>query len=307
MGVRERFDVTSNTGKIISKIGGGFIEPLGYDSRAPRGDLQQDEVKITLDRKINRFSLCDLLGATSAAPQEKLESSWVLNLMWHIFPHYYHWSPVVEEGKVYPETHFAHTDGGILENLGIMPLLARKVKNIIVFVNSPTPFKYNEDPSKCEVADSIRPLFYPGVKSRPDAPTHKNEEPQFKTNIVFEESKLVPLLKAWYSCQRNNKPLVHNDEYIVLDNTYYGITKYSAKISWVYLARVGSWESALNNEDKEKLKKITIFPNYSTFINDQFVGLDLHESQLLADFCEWIITLEGSSIDNYFDTMNSKL
>jgi hypothetical protein len=156
-------------------IGGGYINSFAYDSKNPKKEEKEGkEGKVSIGgllRRNGKFSLCDMMASTGAAPQEILEKFMIREAG---FPEFRHWSVIPEKKGYYEdESVFSHSDGGHLENLGIMPLLARKVDNIIVFINSKTPFNFNEDKEiESRLASSLKVLFVPnkdkilGIHSR---------------------------------------------------------------------------------------------------------------------------------------------
>jgi hypothetical protein len=315
-GIRHVLDLKDAEQRLVGRIGGGYIESLGYDSNAPETPPPGDgsAVKLQLENTKNIFALSDILGSTSAAPQETINSWKILNILGRIFPSYYHWSPrPTSDKKILPESDHVHTDGGVLENLGIMPLLARKVKNIIVFVNTSTPLIVEGDTAK-NLDLSVAALFAPGVPNRPNAPAQPpaSSGALFDVNVVFEANKLEDLKRGFAQRLKKGKPLVHLDTYDVRDNELYGIRRYQARILWVYLSNPGQeWERTLSAEEREDLRKTNeeqrecrftnnqFFPHYGTFVNldtsnilwlgFDLVGLDLHEIRLLSKLCHWTV------------------
>ena len=136
--------------------GRGFIESAGYDmfvsterpeQQGQRVTAKTDPYRVYKNRL--RFTLSDVLAITGAAPQETILKLPVLNILTGQlgFPEHYSIAGYetddgrvvngMEEGRSPPE--FAHGDGGHVDNLGLMPLFARRVENILAFVNSNAP------------------------------------------------------------------------------------------------------------------------------------------------------------------------
>ena len=114
-------------------LGGGFVESFGYDSKLSKPmEGNNREVEIGLPRF--RMTLSDVIGTSGAAPQALFLRLTIDNVG---FPEFRQWP--VDAAHAERETHFG--DGGHVENIGLMPLLARKVSNILVFINTATPFK----------------------------------------------------------------------------------------------------------------------------------------------------------------------
>ncbi|WP_025898779.1 hypothetical protein [Sneathiella glossodoripedis] len=195
-----------NTAKI--PLGGGFVESYGYDyiTDAVDGD---DKIKtLTLrdpiignltDRSRLNFSLSNVAAISGAAPVETIISIPLLNLLFSNmgFPeHYVPTNKVVpkqlgwsaKDGEMY-EKEWTHGDGGHEDNLGLVSLLEREVKNIIVFANSYAPLgKEKYFPGADENSDknqSMIDICREGLKQR------ENKHPQidevgFKLKMCLE-------------------------------------------------------------------------------------------------------------------------
>lgn len=139
-------------------VGGGFVESHGYDyvthSVKPMGQTVELALKLPQfggridDNRLN-FSLSNMAAVSGAAPVETFVNLPVVQgLLSNLgFPE--HYAPVNQEvgdkiklfakkGTNY-QKEWAHGDGGHEDNLGLAPLLARQVENIIVFANSFSP------------------------------------------------------------------------------------------------------------------------------------------------------------------------
>ena len=156
-GVRGQFE------KKDVSIGGSYVSSYGYDSESPKDFFPRDSSEMTTHVKFssrrNLFSLSDIMGSTGAAPQEILNK---LGLNFLGFPEFHYWGLQKDQTSFTPTREIPQGDGAFLENLGVMPLFARQVQKVIVFVNTMEPLEYNEThEEKSTVASSIRPLFEP--------------------------------------------------------------------------------------------------------------------------------------------------
>ncbi|MEM7244771.1 MAG: hypothetical protein AAF533_05475 [Acidobacteriota bacterium] len=123
---------------------GGYVESFAADSYAPtaatRDAGERELVEIGGDRHLTTLS--DVIGASSAAVQQSLQRVRLYNLG---FPEFRVW-PVTtdtEEARtepVHPKRELAFGDGGHVDNIGLLPLLARQVDDILVFVNTAQEF-----------------------------------------------------------------------------------------------------------------------------------------------------------------------
>lgn len=288
-GVRKLFPSAGRGGV---GIGGGYVESFAYDSNNPKRQWDADRWLIKVGRKRHRFTLSDVIGSSGAAPQEVAEK-FKLNFIG--FPEFRHW-PIHMIGEI-DEEEYGHGDGGILENLGIMPLLARKVKNIILFVNSNHPFDLdNEDPGE-RYANSIEPLFRPVVDRDGEA------EP-FSINMVFEEPGFDRLIAALREKKNAGETLIHCDTYQVVSNPQYKIEPYKAKICWIYNNVVPAWSNLLSAEVQDFLKGSNFerFPHYRTFLENPPALIDLTPGQVnaLAHLSCWNVTENKDLISSHF-------
>jgi len=136
----------SGTRKLFNQtapIGGGYVETFGLDSKTPERHANGVAL-LKLGSAKHRFTLSDMIGTSGAASQEMLRK---VGINFVGFPEFRNWAFQARRSFT-DDDELSYGDGGHIENLGIMPLLARKLEHIIVFINSKTPFKYDADPRK---------------------------------------------------------------------------------------------------------------------------------------------------------------
>ena len=186
---------------------------------------------------------------------------------------------------------YGHGDGGHLENLGVMPLLARDVKNMIIFVNTKTKFRprAEQDP----YAGSLEPLFRPV--------TNKDEgDANFVTNMVFkDDGKFDALIAGLEVRKMAGETLIHCDTYTVLQNSHYRIEGgYDANVCWLYDEAVESWSDALNAEMQSLVAGLVRFPHYRTFFQNELgvIDLSIEEVNALAHLSCWNVTANAGII-----------
>lgn len=147
-------------------IGGGYIESFAYDSYEPKGIRADGYTRVQLKGELKRghlrfnrryrFTLSDVIGMSGAAPAVSIEQ---LNIpLTRLFPGYRHWSvareSIAEAGALYPAAlELTHGDGGDVDNMAASPLLARRVENILVFVNPDQPFNEADHEAPCRGID----------------------------------------------------------------------------------------------------------------------------------------------------------
>lgn len=268
VGVRPLFRGAGSRGR---DIGGGYIEPFGFDSDAPEEPpSESNRVRVRLGTSRHRYTLSDVMGSTCAAPAEVLAQA---GLNFVGFPEFRYW-PVVSIGDVTTKE-YEIGDGGILENLGVMPLLARKVENIIVFVNTKDELTGT---GLGLINTSIPPLF--------------GQTPGFETNHVFAAGRYEILVEGLLAAKNAGETVLFRDRYKVLENPHFGIEGgWEVNVLWVYNERVPKWEQKLPAEIRGMIgtSSLANFPHYRTFFQNPpaFIDLSAKQTQLLAHLSCW--------------------
>jgi len=285
-------------------IGGGYVQPHGFDTDAPDNfDTSTKWGQMKLGDKSRIFNLGEIIGTSGAAPAVY---DWFTDLVEHIilkmpiFPDFKYWSnfnnPTQGNTKTYD---FA--DGGGLENLGIMPLLKRGVKKIIIFSNCETPLTgsdENTDPP--QITDSIPALFRP-LK---DNYGQKN----FAYNVVFDKQidKYNTLVKVLLQKIKDGVPPIHVDTYKVTQQDFYGIKGgYEVEIMWVYNSPCTKWyaqlQAPVQDFMKDKKNHLTNFPHYKTFLQNppEIIDLTPEQVNLEAHLSAWIVNESADLIKDF--------
>jgi hypothetical protein len=271
MGVRA---VHPGAGQDGRDLGGGFVEPFAFDSRAPEsGPGESGRVTVELGAARYRYTLADVVGTSGAAPAEGLVDD---GLKFLGFPEFRYWSPPFAGTE--SEVEYEFGDGGNLENLCLMPLLARKVRRIIVFVNTRRPLL---GPGEGEINRAIPPVFGLGPVRTP--------------NAVFSPGKFLDLVEGLQAAKMAGGSLLFKDTYRVQDNAFHGIQGgWDVEILWVYNDRVPAWESALPAAIRDQIGQGSLerFPHYKTMGENKPSIIDLRPEQalLLAHLSCWNIT-----------------
>ena len=252
------------------RIGGGYLEPFGFDSEAEEPADEMGRLDVKLGARLHRFTLSDVIGTSGAAPAETLyERGIELG-----FPEFRYWSvPEAKQGTSVTRE-YEYGDGGGLENLGIMPLLLRKVSKMVVFNNTRTRLV-----SETNGSEAIAAVF--------------GMSPQMMRNQVFEKEKFAPLIKGLLDCRKRGQAMVYRDTYRVLENPFYGIEPGEVDITWVYNDLPKNWLQRLPEETRSRIgkKPFNRFPFYKTFLQNPPKIIDLTPAQvnLLAHLCCWTV------------------
>ena len=165
-----------------------------------------------------------------------------------------------------------------------MPLLARKLDHINVFINSKTPFRYHADPRKADYATSLANLFMPG----PDG---------FKLNCVIKDddqnTRLKELLTAFEQSKAAGEGLVYSDTYDIRRNKHYGVpAQRGVRITWIYNERIKKWVEALPFQSRHMIQtgEVENFPHYQTFFQTFPRVIDLSATEASC----WLICRVGT-------------
>ncbi|MHC4126178.1 MAG: hypothetical protein ACYSRR_06980, partial [Planctomycetota bacterium] len=270
--------------KTVRKVGGGFLEPFAFQSTGPAvppSITPPGSALMEMPASPNPYTLWQASGMSSAA-----YAADVASIDKKLLPKATYWPPA-DIGKSPPRT-FRFGDGGNLENFGLLALLQRKVKNIIVFINTETALeKVDENHYKAD--SDIAPLFGYTTKS-------------FPHNTVFLQHEYQPLLKSLYEAQQKGGMAMAQTHYEVQPNDWWGIQGYSVNIMWVYNALVNNWVAELsesvqklvNEGAREHSGPLKDFPNYKTIMENfgDLVELTPPQVNLLADMFAWAIQQE---------------
>jgi len=286
-------------------VGGGFVESFGYDSRLdliqPPASVDRTMATVSLGSGRHRFTLSDAIGSSGAAPQGFLNR---LFLDMIGFPEFRSW-PIRRDAQ---ELEYAYGDGGHIDNIGLLPLLSRRVPKIIVFINSTATFDPNKDPLKeyPMYGDLIHYFRDPAPGGPPATEADERTAGDFtkirpskdpsKVVIVDGEKRLQELFKEFKAKREKDLPLWSCDNYKIKGNPWFGVTPYDASICWVYLDGTQGWLKRLDKKDK-LLQKVTKepFPRYGTFFHARIevIRLTPAETNALSNFTAWSV-LEAS-------------
>jgi hypothetical protein len=189
---------------------------------------------------------------------------------------------------VTPSGELAHGDGGFTDNLGLMPLLARRVKNVIAFVNSNKPHTAN---------DQLQSYFFPLASQ--DGSGDKT------MNAVFPQAKYRELIDGLDQATRAGGAAVFCQALAVSKNEIYNIAAYDGlNVCWVYNHAAETWRQGLPDQMQAWLrptkeggrKDLQHFPYFATFGENRpyVIRLNALQVNLLANLASWSITNEAT-------------
>lgn len=231
-------------------FGGLYAWPNAYDAvsvREVRSDLSATKKYLEVsDDPDRRLSLADVAATTGSAPLLTILSAHLPDSVAPlarkaagVFPRFthlaWHGGRVVAQPDSWP-----HGDGGFRDNLGLMPLLARHVHNIIVFVNvNSGDYRNNDD---------IRSMFF--SVGPPDGGGDKRE------NVVFDEARWSELMDHFDQAAGADALVYCGQHWAVRANARFNVRRYGPEgvnICWVYPSKPSKWRGLLHEKTLQAL------------------------------------------------------
>ena len=243
------------------KIGGGYLETFATDNNFIR---KQNNNHLVFKKKKNKFSLGDMMAITGNAPgtwANRIRLGSILGLPEIRFISIPETLGLKNDSKKIKSREFPVADGGNLENLGLIPLLKRNVKNIIVFINSKQAIEviiHDNGDKTIKIDNALRRVFdleikdisssisslSTGVSTLSSAILQEDSwyvnfpiglfsllaSKDIKKNYIINTNLLgnnnneyLTLAKALYNKKINGEALIYTDTYTVNRNPDYGI------------------------------------------------------------------------------------
>lgn len=326
-----------NRGDKKTDIGGGFVDPFAFDSifekKISKGNPSLIMVKPPNSKNIsheNQFTLADVMGISGSAltsgdisvdraikkemglikfikklsikrkgiVSNKLKYIKYISYILNSLPEVHHFSPHNIDEKNLKTIEYNVGDGGPVDDIALMPLLARNVPKILCFCNvqskiikekSDKSFTFNEN----NFDKDILCLFGLQKKKGKIKPIKSGGFQQ-----VFEIKDFSKLAEGFKKAIKEDKPLIYEGIHKVLPNVHFGIKGgYNVHIMWFYNERCKSWEEKIDKDISDKIakkgfgKRLKNFPNFKTFGENGFRIIDMHPEQvmLLSNYQTWII------------------
>lgn len=269
--------------------GGHYTNTYGFNPN--QFQMKEDniaEVKLLANNNLHNisyFNLFDMMGSSSTA------YGIITDLLGLSYANPSYRLADTEKNEV---KSFDCIDGGVLDNAGILPMLQREVKKIVLFVN--TNNKINVSGDDTEMTKSIdimiRQLFLG------DEEVDKQWYFRYFEYIcdlqVFEKSRWKELLDQMRNNIKENEiAFVEMENLKVLKNDNFHIPEYVVeKLQIVYLYETEDWKNnRLDKDVQDYLKKgeIKNFPYYDTvfenngWIEKEIISLTAPEVNLLSD------------------------
>lgn len=299
-------------------IGGGYVDPFAFDSifvKKVQNRLSElIEITYAADStaREKEFTLADVMGISGSAASSGDVSvddntghfpSFIYKGIAYLtdsLPEIHHFSPNAIEDENIESLEYNTGDGGPVDDIALMPLLARGIPKILCFCN--VQFKVlEEDSGKFAFKDSQIDedvLSFFGLKRRHQKIVKIDREDAFQK--VFPSVDFWEMLNGFKKAMTEDKPLIYEGTHKVLPNEYFGIKGgYRVKIMWFYNERCKDWEDKidknifheLGDTIGEKGKKLKNFPNFKTFSENvpQIINMYPPQVTLLSNYQTWII------------------
>lgn len=295
VGTPHRVTLRSATGE-SHEVGGGFVETSAFGCGAPSTTPDDDGiVSAPLPRR--RLTLADAIGASSGfrAAERHLQH----------YPHVDCW-PVTGRVDAVTSTELL-TDGGDVENYGLIPLLRRGVRAVVVFINTLWPLALDYDPTVWPVADDDgRRVIDPFL-----APLFGGPSRRAPHNRVFPEGDYSEVVSALQAEKRAGRPLVAVTSHTVQTNDWWGVAGGGdVQVCWVYNDRVGDWEGRLPSDvaaaviagrHSAPVGPVARFPHYLTRGQNEgrLIALTPMQFNLLSDLSCWVVTSNADRFDAF--------
>lgn len=288
-----------NDSKNGEMYGNGYINSYGFHSKEFYNlnkideNLSLAQVEIPASQSLNniqRFNLFDMVGSSSAA--------YGIIMDYLDFPDINPCYRLCDQ-KNNKMKSFDTVDGGTLDNQGILVMLQRKVKNIVLFVNTNDKIcvEGNDDQMTKSIDITFRQYFLGDHDI--DKIKYFNYFEYINDLKVFDEGEELweEVLKQFrHNILINDSCFVELNNVKVMKNDNYQIEEYILdKLLIVYLYEQKDWlDSRLNDNVRKLLEENyrdfpyinTIFP-HNGWLQKELLAMDAAELNLLGDLCCW--------------------
>jgi len=302
-------------------VGGGYVQNLIYDGRFNTARPGTTDMSVRVSKATpfprigssSRLSLGDMLAASGSAPTSV--APFLSDALG--FPEFRHYSPAALPTGKTPE--LLHTDGGAVENLGIMPLLARGVRNILVFSNTEAAYCAGMLPKDIGYLFAQAPNPRTGLFSKR---LNRRAQQLAEMNFVLDDpgsGKRSEMVRGFDRALEDGSTLIHHGRYRVRDNVAYGIKGgWEVNISWIVLGPCGTICDPINPAVKSTLTldrlnwyreikdpqvkrmlmspELKNFPHYETFGRSAFARLSPLKVHALAHFTSYSVAANSKAL-----------
>jgi hypothetical protein len=281
-------------------IGGGFIESHAFDSILP----EKESSGVARAWLYNRFpfanqsplALGDTVGVSGAAFGEFQAA---VHFLGH--PRFNSWSPrSLEDDGTASSQRENYQDGGHSDNLGIMPLLARRVGTVVAFVNSDTDV----------MPEYVQALF--GDLKKADG--SRDEKTMYHDMKVFDESGLHSIRRQVAESVEGGGPAIAETRLTTIKCERFGVAPYPVRVIWVFLdgksadSKCKASRNWISSIDDTSVKSrfhnghLKNFPLFGTFFENRgvrlwdVISMENDQASFLAHYTSWTVMAAGKKI-----------
>jgi len=254
-------------------------------------------------RPTEQFGLSNMTAASSFAPGSFLAGTPLLaRLDQTLGLEVPYWSPVTRHPKDVIFSQEAYiADAASLENNGFIAMLRREMKEIVVFLQTPTPLqprtRYNpfkRPPSSLDIDPAFSSYF--GIDHTKPSPIEN-----FSHNQVFPRYELPRIVDAMQNAQALGRGIVVRSKLRTVENSFWGVRAgIEVTVTWVYLGRALEWERQLPKATRKMIQpyfwpedpsRVSLFGRFAFF--PHFPTVQLHytaeQANLLANLAGWVV------------------
>jgi hypothetical protein len=304
-----------NPPPVTAVVGGGFIESFAWGCDAPAAPTTNGG-SAQVGAPAAPFTLVDASGASSSAFAAILEK---IKFLDGLLPEQNYWAPMATAPQT-PAQLFDFGDGGNLENYGVIPLLMRGVRKIILFINTSQPLSLTYDPDAPKTYDSDLDSGIPALFGVPVwSHCFFSPPPATDYNQVFPTGDYTALVQEMQALKKAGQPIVLQATHVLQENGYWGVPAgATVEVLYVYLDEVHEWRSQLTDIDLRaeldlrELGMFPHFPNYKTIDENltptpgetiippwNLTELTPQQVNLLADLTCWVVRNDASKFTGF--------
>ncbi len=289
--------LTLRWGTARVRVGGGFVEPFAFGGGPPRHDDPGAIVDVGPPDRI--LTLDDMVGASSAfsAPDRDPRS----------YPQADCWPVSRGDPESSPTSRQVFSDGGDLENYGLIALLRRGVRGVVVFINSLWPLTLDYDPTSwpedLDVETPSRRRLDPCLAPLFGAPSSR-----FPHNRVFSEADYPGLVTGLQEAKRRGDTVMTVTTHTVQSNEWWALEGgHEVKVGWVYNDSVDRWSHRLppavqalvrEGQGDDPTGPYARFPHYLTRGQNPgaLIRLTAPQVNLLAQLSSWNVVTNRDAL-----------
>lgn len=253
-------------------VGGGMVETFALGGDAPY-EGQSGGHGVKMPSPSEPFSLAKAIGVSSAAFTAMISQA--LNKfggqsMQALIPVTTMW-PITSRRVPAPKAAAKYKigDGGHMDNSGLLPILQRKVPQVVMFVNTDVPISLKSDfcGSKRLISPDLQGAAAWYFVDKFGLASHIAGQFQMH-NQVFHYADLQPILCDLQTHRRAGRPAASLRKLEVLKNSWWGIEGgWSVQLLVIYLDKNQVFENELPADTQKEIKagKDGMFANYPHF------------------------------------------